>query len=507
MVAVLDTERQPFPLTVRRLGIDTHQEPVVYLRRNSHICRSEGLSGASRVQVSTDQHSIIASLHMVDSDILQPGEIGCSESAFERLCAQEDCIVHVSHPRPVQSLSALRHKVYGHTLNDQQMAAIIDDIVAGRYSDVHLATFITACSGDNLSRQEIVALTRAMLEAGDRLDWQSERVVDKHCVGGLPGNRTTPIVVSIVTACGAVMPKTSSRAITSPAGTADTMSAMTEVELDMAVLQQVVHQEGGCLAWGGSVHLSPADDILIQAERELDLDSEGQMVASVLSKKIAAGSSHVLIDIPVGPTAKVRSEEAASTLADLLKTTGQALGLQVDVVCTDGTQPVGYGIGPALEARDVIRVLKNESDAPEDLRARALMLSGRILEMAGLAEPGQGDTLAETTLNTGQAWQKFLNICEVQGGFREPPVACYQYTWQSPASGTIAEIDNRNLAQLAKLAGAPEDLAAGVTIEVKLGQTVTRGDQLLIVHAESPGALNYAVEFLNDRQDMIRISS
>ncbi|MAC48474.1 MAG: thymidine phosphorylase [Oceanospirillum sp.] len=505
MTATFDTESQPFPLVIKRLGIDTHQEPTVYLRRNSHVCRAEGFATASRVQVGTDNHTIIATLHIVDSDILAPGEIGLSESAFVSLKSAEQCIVHVCHPKPIESLSHLRHKVYGHELTQDQMNSIIQDIVAGHYADVHLATFITACAGDNLSQQEIISLTRAMLEAGDRLDWQQPRVVDKHCVGGLPGNRTTPIVVSILTSCGAVMPKTSSRAITSPAGTADTMSTMTEVELELSVLQQVVNQEGGCLAWGGSVHLSPADDILIRAERELDLDSEGQMVASVLSKKIAAGSSHVLIDIPIGPTAKVRSQEAAQTLTQLLVETGKALGLTVEVICTDGSQPVGRGIGPALEALDIIKVLKDETDAPSDLRDRSLLLAGRLLEMAELAEAGQGYVMAEQTLKNGKAWDKFYQICEVQGGFKQPPVAHYQYIWSSPESGVVSGIDNRNLAKLAKLAGAPEDLAAGVTLEVKLGQSVEHGEPLLAIHAESPGALNYAIEFLTDRAEIIKI--
>lgn len=506
MTAVIDTENQPFPLVIRQLGIDTHQEPTVYLRRNSHVCRAEGFTTASRVQINNEHSTIIATLHIVDSDkLLAAGEIGLSNSAAKALNAPDGSIVHVCHPKPIRSLSDLRHKVYGHRLNDEQMSGIIRDIVAGLYADVHLATFITACAGDNLNQDEIISLTRAMLDAGDSLDWQQSLVVDKHCVGGLPGNRTTPIVVSIVTACGGVMPKTSSRAITSPAGTADTMSTMTDVELDLDVLQQVVNQEGGCLAWGGSVHLSPADDILIRAERELDLDSEGQMVASVLSKKIAAGSSHVLIDIPVGPTAKVRSDKAAQQLAELLINTGKALGLNVEVICTDGTQPVGRGIGPALEALDIIKVLKNEADAPQDLKDRALLLAGRILEMAGLAETGQGLTKATETLEQGAAWEKFFRICEVQGGFKQPAVAHYQYSWSSERTGTVTEIDNRDLAKLAKLAGAPEDLAAGVTLDVKLGHQVAKGDTLLMIHAESPGALNYAIEFLQDHKEMIRI--
>ncbi len=508
MTAVFDTEKQPFPLVIRSLGIDTHQEPTVYLRRNSHVCRAEGFTTASRVQIDNEHSRIIATLHIVDNEtLLAPGEIGLSNSAAKALSAPDGSIVHVCHPKPIQSLSHLRHKVYGHRLNDVQMKSIIQDIIAGLYADVHLATFITACAGDNLNQNEIISLTRAMLEAGENLDWQQSLVVDKHCVGGLPGNRTTPIVVSIVTACGAIMPKTSSRAITSPAGTADTMSTMTDVELDLDVLKQVVNQEGGCLAWGGSVHLSPADDILIRAERELDLDSEGQMVASVLSKKIAAGSSHVLIDIPVGPTAKVRSEEAANLLSRLLINTGEALGLKVEVICTDGTQPVGHGIGPALEAVDIIKVLKNDADAPQDLKERALLLAGKILEMAGLAQTGDGWQKACQTLENGTAWQKFHRICSIQGGFKQPPTAHYQYSWSSETSGKVTEIDNRHLAKLAKLAGAPEDLAAGVTLDVKLGHTVLQGDTLLMIHAESPGALNYAIEFLQDHKDMIKIQA
>lgn len=508
MTAAIDTENQPFPLVVRQLGIDTHQEPTVYLRRNSHVCRAEGFNTASRVQISNENSHIVATLHIIDNDqLLAPGEIGFSNSAAQAFQGKEGSIVHVSHPKPIQSLSHLRHKVYGHRLSDSQMHSIIQDIVAGLYADVHLASFITACAGESLNQDEITGLTQAMLDAGDRLDWQQALVVDKHCVGGLPGNRTTPIVVSIVTACGGIMPKTSSRAITSPAGTADTMSTMTNVELALDVLQQVVNQEGGCLAWGGSVHLSPADDILIRAERELDLDSEGQMVASVLSKKIAAGSSHVLIDIPVGPTAKVRSDEAADLLSRLLINTGQALGLTVEVVCTDGLQPVGRGIGPALEAVDIIKVLNNDADAPQDLKERALLLAGKILEMADLAEPGAGLAKAYNSLESGQAWEKFYRICELQGGFKQPPVAHYQYSWCSEKVGTVTDIDNRHLAKLAKLAGAPEDLAAGVTLEVKLDTEVSVGTPLLNIHAESPGALNYAIEYLNDHHSMILIQA
>lgn len=497
-----------YPLKPVRLGIDTHQERVVYLRRNSHVCRSEGFTSSSRVHIRIGGRSILATLSIIDNDqLLQPGEMGLSESAWNKLAPTPGSEAHIHHPDPVRSLSHLRHKVYGHRLSREQTQAIIDDIVAGRYSDVHLSSFVTACAGDNLNQEEITALTLAMLKSGHRLDWGQPRVVDKHCVGGLAGNRTTPIVVAIVTACGGIMPKTSSRAITSPAGTADTMSTMTPVDLDMATLHKVVTEQGGCLAWGGSVNLSPADDVLIRVERMLDLDSEGQMVASVLSKKAAAGSTHVLIDIPVGPTAKVRSRSAAEQLSHHLQETGKALDLDVRVLFTDGTQPVGRGIGPALEARDLLAVLRNEPEAPQDLRQRALLLAGALLELANCCETGQGQALAARTLDSGAALQKFMAICAAQGGFTEPGQAPYQYTWQAPRPGRINGIDNRLLSQLAKLAGAPEAPTAGVTLGVKLDQAVKADQPLLTLHADSPGELQYAVEFLEAHPQLIEIST
>jgi thymidine phosphorylase len=191
---------------------------------------------------------------------------------------------------------------------------------------------------------------------------------------------------------------------------------LTRVDLNLVEMKRVVEQEGGCIGWGGAMRLSPADDILIGVERPLDFDSEGQLVAPVLSKKIASGSTHVVLDLPVDATAKLRNAEAAVCLATRLKHTANAFGLIVEIPETDGTQLVGRGIGPILEARDVLTVLQNDQAAPSDLRMRALTLSGRLLELAGAAALGGGLVLAEDLLLTGAAWRKLQSICEAQGG-------------------------------------------------------------------------------------------
>lgn len=494
-------------LRLRRLGIDTHQESVIYMRSDCHVCRAEGFSAHARIRVASGVNAIIATLNKITTDLLAPGEVSLSESAWHRLGAADGDEITVSHPRPIDSLSHVRGKVYGHRLVEADLKEIIRDVVAGRYSDVHLASFITACAARGLDREEIVGLTRAMIDAGDRLHWEKTPIVDKHSIGGLPGNRTTPIVVAIVAACGLTMPKTSSRAITSPAGTADTMETLAPVDLDLVAMRRVVAKEGGCIVWGGAVQLSPADDVLIRVERALEVDSEGQLVASVLSKKAAAGSTHLVLDLPVGPTAKVRNAADADALSAHLLGVAQALGIQARVVQSDGTQPVGRGIGPALEARDVLAVLQGDPDGPEDLKNRALDLAGALLELASAVPEGEGTDLAETVLLEGRAWSKFQAICAAQGGLREPPQSAHQQPIPSVLQGRVVSIDNRRLAKAAKLAGAPDAKAAGLELHTPVGQAVERGEPLFTLHAETRGELTYALDYIGAHEPIVQLET
>jgi thymidine phosphorylase len=484
-------------LRFRQLGIDTWLEHVVYMHRECSVCRAEGFSAQARVLVGLRERSIVATLNVVESPLLSAGEISLSAGAARALAAVSGDVLAVSHAPALESLSALRAKIYGHRLQAEELDAVIGDVAAGRYSDVHIAAFLAACAGGRMDVKETVDLTRAMVQAGERLRWSSPVVADKHCVGGLPGNRTTPIVVAIAAAAGLVCPKTSSRAITSPAGTADTMEVLTHVALTVAQMRRVVEHQGACIAWGGAVSLSPADDVLIRVERPLDLDSDAQLVASVLSKKIAAGSSHVLIDMPVGPTAKVRNSDSALRLQCLFSAVADALGVNVRVVKTDGTQPVGRGIGPALEARDVLAVLRGERDAPQDLRERALLLAGSLLAFCTSVQEDEAHRRVACLLDSGVAWQRFQGICEAQGGLREPPQALLQERVLAAHPGVVQAIDCRSLSRGARLAGAPRQPAAGLDLHVRLGQVVTAGQPLFTLHAQARGELDYARAYLD----------
>lgn len=488
-----------------RLGIELQGEPVAFVHRDCTVARSEGFTERTRVELRSNERTIFARLSLVEGELVGADQVGLSETAWTGLTMEPGDKVALHHPRSLDSMSDLRAKIYGHRLTQKAAEALVRDIVEGRLSDVQVSAFIAALASQAPDLDETAALTRAMVSVGDRLSWSREIVVDKHCVGGLPGNRTTPIIVAIVAASGLTIPKTSSRAITSPAGTADTMATMTQVDLSNDQMRKVVEAEGGCLVWGGSVRLSPADDILIRVERELELDCTQQLVASVLSKKVAAGSTHVLIDIPVGPTAKVRTDADAVELCEFLSGTGEAFGLRVETVISDGLQPIGNGIGPALEAHDVLAILERSPNAPYELRERSLRLAGAVLELGGACEPGHGKMRASEVLDDGRAMNKFIAICEAQGGFRRPGRSAFQHMISVKRDGRIAAVDNRRLARLAKLAGAPRSLTAGLEIHVDIGDAVSTGQPLLTLHGESRGEIDYALDYYSQNADLIEM--
>ncbi|MDT8398325.1 MAG: thymidine phosphorylase family protein [Pseudomonadales bacterium] len=488
------------------MGINTLQEPLVYMHRDCHICRAEGFSASARVLLASNERQLIATLNVVENDFLSPGHIGLSRIAWERLGVSEGQRVSVSHAPVVGSLSAVRKKIHGHALSEGEMTAIMQDISEHRYRDIEIASFLSVSAGSRLNLDEIIGLTRAMVACGKRLTWPGKgKIFDKHCIGGLPGNRTTPLVVAIASAAGLVIPKTSSRAITSPAGTADTMETLCNVDLQLTDMQRVVAETGACLVWGGAVSLSPADDLMIRVERALDLDGEGQLIASVLSKKIAAGSTHVIIDIPVGETAKIRTRSDADYLASLFTQVGNACGLQVRCLLTDGSRPVGAGIGPVQEARDLLAVLRTEPEAPRDLRQRALELAANLLDLA--ENNGLENALVKATaiLDSGQAWEQFQHIIAAQGGFKVLPHANYSTIVYATRAGMVQRIDNRRLARLAKLAGAPTDAVAGLRLHVNVDSLVGRGDPLFTLYSDSPGERDYALEFYRDNPDIFVI--
>lgn len=489
-------------LLLKKVGIDTYHENIAYLSVGCEICKSQGFGALSKIEIRGGGRSVLATLNMTENGLVQVDEVGLSKVAFQRLGLPEGAEVSLAHPNPLLSYEYVGKKLDGFRLEKSDFLSILRDIVAYHYSNIELTAFVIACSKQKLDEEEITSLTEAMIETGERIDWGLPLVLDKHCVGGVPGNRTTMIVVPIIAACGLPIPKTSSRAITSPSGTADTMETIANVRLTLQEMRKVVAEENACIAWGGSLALAPADDILISVERPLSLDSEGQMIASILSKKRAAGSNRMILDIPIGPTAKVHSRAEGERLQGLFERIGRRIGLSLKVVFTDGSQPVGRGIGPALEAMDVLAVLERTPGHPEDLREKSLFLAGELLEFSGKVSPGKGAALAREVLESGQALEKFQRIAQKQGNHRCPRPGPFSTTVPSPIAGEVRSIHNQKISKVAKLAGAPHDARAGVLLQAKVGDRLQAGDPLFTIFAETSQELQFSLEYLNTNPDI-----
>ncbi len=450
-----------------------------------------------RITLSKYADSLV-SIVDVSKDLIGKEEIAVSQEIIEALNIKEDDEVEVSLATKPQSTFYIKKKMDGGVLTKEEIYSIIKDIVDNALTEAETAYFVAAVYKNKMSNTETENLISAMVSVGKRLSFDGI-VVDKHSIGGIAANRTTPIVVSICAAAGLTMPKTSSRAITSAAGTADVIESISKVEFNTEELKAIVKKTGACMAWNGILGLSPADDKLIQTERILALDPEAQLLASVLSKKIAVGSKHVLIDIPFGTSAKV-SKEKAQELKKKFEYFGKRFGLNLRCVLTNGEQPIGNGIGPLLEIRDVIKVLKQEKDSPKDLEEKALFLAGQIIELCGKTKKEKGLELAREILKSGKASKKFYEIIEAQKG-SVPTIAEIDKKLGSHKKNILAEknfkisqIDNKKINLLASVAGSPMDKGSGLYLYYRIGDKVKKGDKILTIYSDSKTRLENALE-------------
>lgn len=465
---------------------------------NKKDAKKLDLHSGDRILVKDHSKEVTCILDISESKkAVSEGKIGLFEEVLRHLGVRRGNTVSVKYTGKPESIKHIRDKLYGKHLNYTELYHIIDDITHDRLTDIEKTYFVAAGFVNKFSTQEVVDLTKAMVETGQKLKFKGV-TLDKHCVGGVPGNRTTMVVVPIVAAAGFTLPKTSSRAITSAAGTADAMECLAQVELSRKKIKQVVHATGACIVHGGSIHLAPADDKIIEVEHPLSIDAEGQLLASVMAKKFSVTASHVLIDIPMGKSVKAKTKKQALHLKSMFELIGKRLGMQVKVMITNGSQPIGYGIGPLLEAEDVMAVLRNNPRAPQDLKEKALTLAGLMLEMTGKYKDGMA--VARKLLEDGSALRKMHQIIAAQGKVPKPVLGHYTFVARSTKSGKVREIDNEIIAKIARIAGAPEDKGSGLLLEKKVGELVSKGKVLYTVYAESSSKLDLAVDFLKENK-------
>ena len=465
---------------------------------NEHDADQFDLSSGDRILVRAGKRETICILDISENHSnLKDGQIGLFEEVLDKLRIKHKDSVEVCLTGKPESVKHIRKKLLGGKLEYKEFFHIVKDITEDRLTDVEKTYFVSACFTKGLSMEETVGLTKAIVNAGDKLKFRGV-TLDKHCIGGVPGNRTTMIVIPLIAAAGFTIPKTSSRAITSPAGTADTMECLAKVELPEGKIKHVVKKTGACIVHGGSMNLAPADDKLIKVRHPLSLDPLGMMLASVMGKKYSVSANHVLIDIPKGPMTKVKTIKEALKLKKMFTVLGKKLGMNVRVIITDGSHPIGNGIGPVLEAEDVMAVLRNDPLAPIDLREKALEMAAELLVMAGKSHRKAWKEVQDI-LTSGRAYIKMKEIIKAQGKQKKIPLGEYRYQVKTRKVGKVKGIDNVVIAKAARIAGAPKDKGAGLFLSKKIHDRISKGDLLYTIYAENSFKLELAKDYVKKR--------
>ena len=470
--------------------------PVAML--NHKTAEKMGVHPQDRISIRTlSKHpKEISTIIDIVKGIVREGEVAISSELEKYMSSHLSKKVEVNLAIPPESLDFVKKKLNNKGLSKKEIEIIIKDVMNNSLSEAEIALFIIGIHKYGMTLKEIIYLTEAIRDTGSELHFKQKFVVDKHSIGGIPGNRTTPLVVSICSAAGLTMPKNSSRAITSAAGTADVMETIANVEFTTKQLYKIIKKVNACIIWGGGLGMTPADSKLMEVERSLRIDPEPQMIASIMSKKLAAGSKYILIDIPCGRNAKISDIKKAKRLKNKFEILGKHFGKNLKCVITNGNQPIGNGIGPAMELFDIVKILDPNQKGPSDLEKKALFLSGKIFEMTGKAKKGMGFNMAKEILRSGKAFDKFKEIVKAQSGnLNRLKKAKFKHSLLTKKSGTITGIDNHLINSLVRVAGCPVDKSAGMYLHFHVGDKIKKGQTIVTFYAESKPRLDEAIAF------------
>lgn len=409
-----------------------------------------------------------------------------------------------SSSQSLEALSAIKKKLLGKKLSYHEIFSLMDEISREKLGPVLTTYFVAAGFKEGFSNQELFYLTKAMAETGSTLKFKGI-VADKHSTGGLAGTRTTMIIVPIIAAAGFKIPKNSSRAITTPAGTADTMEVLAPVTLETKKIQHIVEKIGGCIVWGGKLGLAPADDIIIQVEAPLAFESFDKIIVSIMAKKIASGATHLVLDLPVGPTVKIRHFKDAELIASKFTFLAKKFDVKLTIDTNQALEPAGHAVGAALETKDVLKVLEQQPDRPFVLEAKALRLAGKLLDLCysdtKKKEKVSGEEMAQKILSSGKALDKMKEIIKAQGGNQhvsvdDIKVGAFKMEVPSLKKGIVTAFNNQNLTIIARILGCPHDKQAGIYLERRIDERVDNHDILCVLYSSDKWRLKEAVETL-----------
>jgi putative thymidine phosphorylase len=489
--------------------IDVTSGTHKYILLNSKTAVDEGVQAGSRLQITSP---VNGETHVVTVELTEKlvshYEVGIDPDIWEEFELKNGDLLGLDLLPQPKSLAAIRKKLLRNDLNYKEIKSILDDIVSGKLGDVEAAYFASCGFNPGFNDEELYYLTKAMADSGLKITWPYEKVIDKHSIGGLAGKGITPIVVSIIASKGLVIPNTSTRAITAPAGTTDVMEVFCDMEFSKEEIEDLIRKNNACMVWGGGLDLAPADEALIEIEKPLGIELYDKFIVSILAKKVAMGLTHYVLDIPAGPDTKVQDMKDVEIIRDKFEQLSARFGIKVKVHTRTALGPDGRGIGPNLEARDILYILQQREERFIPLEEIALQLAGELLELADEAKPGKGYESAKKELTSGKAYEKFKKILAAQRGNpniqpEEIPVGEVSHVVKAKSDGVVKDIENHVIKEVAHALGTPNIKKAGLFLHKQIGEKFSAGEPLFTLYSTSESRLDLALKILEMKKLVI----
>ncbi len=487
-----------FYLSSRKLDVRTGDMMVALINEVDAEENGIGIGDSVSLDVAGRKGSIIVSVDITDS-LIDEGEIGFYEGIWNKYNLNYGEIVKIKLVSPSEAVASIRKKVLGKKLKYKEIFNIIRDISNDKLGKILTTYYAASGYAQGFDDEELYYMTKAMAETGEMFKFEGI-VADKHSIGGVAGKGITPIVVPIV-ACvkGITVPNTSTRAITSASATTDMLEVIMPMSFSKEELDSFILKCNSFMVWGGGLDLAPADDKIIQVQKPIGIESIDKFVASIVAKKVAQGVNHVIFDVPVGNSAKIKTEKEYNKVKSTFEKTCAKFDIKVIVYRRDVNGIDGNSVGPCLECKEFLRVYERDNRRSLQLEEDALRMAGRLIELCGKVEKDKGYKLAKDILESGDAFAKLCEIIDMQGGNKKISsdsleIGGNTFEYKSKKSGVIKGINNKKVFEVCRALGNPRIKEAGLYFHKNVGDEIKHGDKLVTLYATTDSRLELGIK-------------
>lgn len=466
---------------------------------------------------NTEQKELVVNADLTN-DLVDFWEVWITKDIYEKYNLKEWDIISISAVKtnPI-SLKAIKKKLLGNKLNEEEIKALMRDMTDGKISDI-LSAYYAACSFTYSSDQEELYLTaKYSAEMWDMIRFDHDTAV-KYCIGWVPWNETTMIIVPILWSLWISSPKTFSKAITSPAATWECVEVLMDIEFSVEEMKKLVRKTGSCLAWWKNLKFAPANDKIIKVSYPLQTEAYSKIAVSIMAKIYAWWTKYCLIDLPVGEYWKIKDLKTAKRVRWHFEYIWKKLWMKINVDITNADAPIGKWIGGVLQVREVLRILQNKENISLDLKNKSIELAANLIELVWLAKWKKAKILAKKQLESGKAWEYMQKLINSQNSLhkRKPDKKNVSYLWVidsedlplwefnqkffAEKTGIIKEIDVNNLKEISKKLWAPLDKKAWFYLYKQVGDKIEKWEPLFELYSSDKDRFLQWVEKLKNQK-------